>query len=81
MAKAKQTEGQRLDALSHDEAKSILLHLGYFSDETYFLSLRLNGDELRHVQEALAYCNELGISEFISALCEQFVLDELERKK
>ena len=40
------TEGERLDALTLEEAKGILHQIGYFAEETLFFSLRFTAHQL-----------------------------------
>ena len=70
------SEGKQLDDLSLDEAKAILCQLRWFDTDTIFMSLRFTEDDFAHVQEAVALKGRLSIESFISALCEQYVLDE-----
>ena len=47
-------------------------------EDMVLLSLRFTKSEFQHVQEAMALRGRLTAEEFISALCEQDVLDEKE---
>lgn len=68
------TEGKQLDDVSGEEAKSILMQLGYFDPEICFTSFRFNAVEFQQVQKSLALTN-LTPEQLISALCEQDVID------
>ena len=52
------SEGQKLDALTLDEAKEILHQIGYFASDTCFLSMRLTDSELKILNSALLVTKE-----------------------
>ena len=68
-----QTQGKRLDELSGEEAKAILCQLGYFADDTHFLSLRFTDDQFYCVQEAVVHSGKLSLEQFIANLCHSYV--------
>lgn len=65
------TEDQRLDALSSGEAKAILFQIGYFADNTHFLSLRFTDEQFRWVQESISFSGESSTEQFFANLCRE----------
>lgn len=64
--------------ISGDDAIAILNQLGYFDEETLFMSLRLSHDEFSWIQQALALYPRLTPEQAISSFCEQEVYDSQE---
>ena len=63
-------EQNELDALELSDAKTILHQLGYFADDTHFMSLRLTASELKAIQRAAA-TTSLELEPFLAQLCER----------
>lgn len=70
------TEAKQLDALTLDEAKGILQQLGWFADDTCFLSMRLTAPQLANIQTALMTNVHLSPEEFLSELCKRHVIQQ-----
>ena len=67
-------EAIALDNTTGEEAKAILLQIGWFAD-TCFLSLRFTDEEFQQVQESLSYYTNLSPEQAISAMCDQDIDD------
>ena len=68
------TEHHQLDALTLDEAKGILCQIGYFADDTCFLSLRLTPSQYSKIQDA-ANSTVCTTEELLAELCRLHAIE------